>query len=81
MRATQDLLRRRLYLTRTRAALLTHVQQTNSQYHLPEIGPKIASKANREGVAARFSQPPVPKSMEADLGLIGSDDHVLSDLE
>ena len=29
MRATRDLLRRRLHLTRKRAELLTHVQQTN----------------------------------------------------
>jgi transposase len=46
MRATRDLLRRRMYLTRKRAELLTHVQNTNSQYNLPEIGKKIAYKAN-----------------------------------
>src|SRR5215813_3355672 len=49
MRATRDLLRRRLHLTRKRAALLAHVQNTNSQYNLPEIGKKIAYKANRDG--------------------------------
>jgi transposase len=42
MRATRDLLRRRIYLMRKRAELLTHVQNTNSQYDLPEIGKKIA---------------------------------------
>jgi hypothetical protein len=31
MRATRDLLRRRMALVRKRAELLTHVQQTNSQ--------------------------------------------------
>src|SRR5919108_969357 len=41
-RATRDLLRRRLPLTRQRAALLAHIQQTNSQYNLPEIGQQIA---------------------------------------
>jgi transposase len=35
MRATRDLLRRRLHLARKRAELLAHVQQTNRQYHLP----------------------------------------------
>jgi transposase len=45
MRATRDLLRRRLHLMRQRAELLAHVQQTNSQYTLPEIGKKIAYKA------------------------------------
>jgi transposase len=38
MRATRDLLRRRTHLMRKRAELLAHVQHTNSQYHLPDIG-------------------------------------------
>jgi hypothetical protein len=42
MRATRDLLRRRLHCMRTRAALLTHGQQTNSQHNLPAMGQKLA---------------------------------------
>jgi transposase len=42
MRATRDLLRRRMPLMRTRAALLSPVHNTTSQYTLPEIGKKIA---------------------------------------
>ena len=42
MRATRDLLRRRMHLAHKRAALLAHVQHTNSQYNLPAIGKKIA---------------------------------------
>jgi hypothetical protein len=34
MRATRDLLRRRMHLMRKRAALLTQVQNTNAQYNL-----------------------------------------------
>ena len=56
-RATRDLLRWRMYLMRQRADLLSHVQNTNSQYHLPELGKKIAYKANREGVAEHFPDP------------------------
>jgi transposase len=81
MRATRDLLRRRLYLTRKRAELLTHVQNTNSQYNLPEIGKKIAYKANRDGVAERFPDPAVQKSIEVDLALLGYYDEILRDLE
>ena len=81
MRATRDLLRRRLYLTRKRAELLTHVQNTNSQYNLPEIGKKIAYKANRDGVAERFPDPAMRKSIEVDLALLGSYDVRLRDLE
>jgi transposase len=81
MRATRDLLRRRMYLTRKRAELLTHVQNTNHQYNLPEIGKKIAYKANRDGVAERFPEPAVQKSIEVDLALIGYYDNLLRDLE
>ena len=55
---------------RKRAELLAHVQQTNSQYNLPEIGKKIAYKANREGVAERFDDPAVQKTLAVDLELI-----------
>ena len=81
MRATRDLLRRRIHLTRKRAELLTHVQQTNSQYNLPEIGKKIAYKTNRAGVAERFADPAVQKSVEVDLALIDYYDQLLRDLE
>jgi len=81
MRATRDLLRRRLHLTRKRAELLAHIQNTNSQYNLPEIGKKLAYKANREGVVERFSDPAVQKSVEVDLALIGYYDQLLSDVE
>jgi transposase len=81
MRATRDLLRRRMHLMRNRAELSTHVQQTNSQYNLPEIGKKIAYKANRDGVAERFPDPAVQKSIEVDLALIGHYDALLQDLE
>jgi transposase len=81
MRATRDLLQRRKHLMRTRADLLAHVQNTNSQYNMPEIGKKIAYKANRPGVAERFPDPAVQKSIAVDLALIDSYDRLLSDLE
>ena len=81
MRATRDLLRRRLHLTRKRAELLAHIQNTNSQYNLPEIGKKLAYKANRDGVVERFSDPAVQKSVEVDLALLGCYDPLLSDVE
>src|SRR6266545_5878893 len=81
MRATRDLLRRRMYLTRKRAELLAHIQNTNSQYNLPEIGKKLAYKANRDGVAERFPDPAVQKSVEVDLALMDYYDQLLSDVE
>jgi transposase len=81
MRATRDLLRRRMPLVRKRAELLAHIQQTNSQYNLPEIGKQLASKANRAGVAERFPEPAVQKSMALDLTLIDAYDRLVTDLE
>src|SRR2546426_3966754 len=81
MRATRDLLRRRMHLTHKRAELLAHVQNTNSQYNLPAIGKKIAYKANRDGVAERFADPAVQKSIEVDLALITYYDELLGNVE
>jgi transposase len=81
MRATRDLLRRRMHLMRHRASLLAHIQNTNSQYNLPQLGKKLAYKANREGVAERFPDPAVQKSIEVGLTLIGAYDRLLTELE
>src|SRR5213083_1804082 len=54
LRATRDLLRRRLHLVRKRGQLLAHIQMTNQAYNLPAFGKRIAYPANREGVADHF---------------------------
>jgi len=81
MRATRDRLRRRMPLMRQRAELLGPIHNTPSQYHLPEMGQKIAYKANRDGVAERLVDPAVQKSIEVDLALIDHDDRLLRDME
>jgi transposase len=81
MRATRDLLRRRRHLVRKRAELLAHIQNTNSQYNLPEIGKKLAYKANREGVEEHFPDPSVRKSIEVDVSLIDHYDQLLGEVE
>jgi transposase len=45
MQATRDLLRRGMHLMHKRAELLAHIHHTNSQYNLPEIGTKLADRA------------------------------------
>jgi transposase len=81
MRATRDLLRRRLHLTRHRAELLTHVQQTNWQDNLPAIGTPLADQANRDGVAERFPAPVVQQSVDVDLALMDADAQLRSEGE
>jgi transposase len=80
MRSTRDLLRRRMLMMRRRAELLAHIQLTNQQYNLPDIGKKIAYRSNREGVAERFD-PSVQSNVAFDLKLIGVYDDVLNELE
>jgi transposase len=80
MRATRDLLRRRCHLMRKRAELLAHIQNTNSQYNLPEFGKKLAYKANREGVEEHFPEPSVRKTIELEVALIDHYDKLLGEV-
>jgi hypothetical protein len=66
---------------RQRAARLAHVQHTHRPYHLPEIDTKLAYNANRTGVAERFDEAAVHKTIAVDLALITSDDARRKDLE
>jgi len=81
MRSTRDLLRRRMHLMHKRSELLTHIQNTNSQYCLPQFGKKIAYKKNRQGVAEHFADSSVRKSIEMDLSLIDHYDKLLTEVE
>ena len=81
MRATRDLLRRRLHLVRKRGQLLAHIQMTSHQYNLPPLGKRIAYPANREGVAEHFEERAVRKSIAVDLALLERYDALLHDLE
>jgi transposase len=81
MRATRDLLRRRCHFMRKRAELLTHIQNTASQYLLPTFGKKLAYKANRTDVAEQFADPAVRKSIDTNLALLDHYDRLLTDLE
>ena len=81
MRATRDLLRRRLHFRRKRSELLAHIQNTNSQYNLPDIEKKLTYASNRAGVVERFNDPSVHKSVQVDLELLAYYDQLLRDVE
>jgi transposase len=81
MRGTRDLMRRRMHLMRKRSELLAHIHNTNSQYNLPEIKKNLRYAFNREGIAVRFSDASVQKSIELDLNLIDFYDKQLSKVE
>jgi transposase len=83
MRETRDLLRRRTYLVRQRAALFTHLQILNSQYNLPPFPKKLSFAANRQelDIPRRFADPSVGKSAAANLAVIDCLDGQIADLE
>ena len=83
MRETRDLLRRRTYLMRKRADLLTHLQILNAQYNLTPFPKKLSFAANREEmkIPQQFSDVSVQKSAAADLAVIDRLDEVIGDLE
>jgi transposase len=81
MRATRDLLRRRLHLVRKRGQLLAHIQMTSHQYNLPPLGKRIAYPSNREGVVEHFEDRVVKKSIAVDLALLERYDALINDLE
>ena len=81
MRSTRDLLRRRMQMMHQRAQLLAHVQNTNHQYNLPDIGKKISYRGNREGVAERFPDASARSNVAFDLKRIGFYDGLLNEIE
>jgi transposase len=80
MRATRDVLRRRMHRRRKRAERLAHVQHTNRPYPLPGRGQTSVYKANRDGIAARFPDPAVQKRIAVDLARIGHYDPLVNDV-
>ena len=79
MQATRDLRRRRMPRMRQRAALLAHLPHPNSPSQLPAIGKQLASKGHRDGVAARFLAPAVPKRGEVALARMDHDERLRHD--
>ena len=81
MRSTRDLLRRRLHFVRKRAELLTHIQNTLTQYNLPRPSGRLTCPANRQGLPEFFDDPAIRATIEADLSLIDHYDGLIPELE
>jgi transposase len=81
MRATRDLLRRRMKLMRLRGQALAHVTNTFTQYNLPAPQKRLNSRTNRLGVAERFHDQSVQCAVRCDLALADHLDEQLRDIE
>ncbi len=67
MRATRDLLRRRMHLMRKRAELLAHIHNTNTQYNNTPIAKNLRYKQNRTLLDNRFDDESAQKSIDLDI--------------
>jgi len=81
MRATRDLLRRRMHLSRQRAHLIAHIQNTVHQYNLPALGVRLGKPSEREGVVEQFPDGDTRRMVQLDMDLINYYDQQLSKLE
>jgi transposase len=81
MRATRDLLRRRMQLVRLRAEQLAHVTNTFTQYNLSAPEKRLSFHANRVGIAERFTDESVQRSVRVDLTLAEHLDEQLRGVE
>lgn len=82
MRATRDLMRRRIHFVRKRAELLGHIQNTASQYNLPALG-TLSRAHHRRGkdIVGHFPDPVVGLMVEADLTLVDHYDPLIKELD
>ena len=81
MRATRDVMRRRLHFVRQRGSLLAHIQMTHHQYNLDSPGKRISYRSNRDGLGEVFEDASVRDSIAADLALIDHYEVVIGELE
>jgi len=83
MRATRDMFRRRIYFVRRRADLLSHIQNTNTQYHFDSIKKGIMSltESYKSELLERFSDPVLKLMISTDINIIDSLTHQISKIE
>jgi len=81
MRATRDLLRRRLFFARKRGELLAHIQNTNTQYNLPALEERADKTKDRGAIIEHFDDETVQISIASDVALLDSYDQVIRDME
>ena len=81
MRATRDVLRRRLFFVRDRGGVYTHIQNTITQYNLEPFEGRIDQAKNRVGLLEHFEDEAVQMSVAADTALLDCYDETIDELE
>ena len=81
MRATRDLLRRRMKLVRHGANMKAHVANTTSQYNLPPNKVNLKNVCAREQLRSTFPDPVVQRNIDFDMSMLEHYAKELSKLE
>lgn len=81
MRATRDLLRRRLLFVRRRSELFAHIRIVFHQLNLPAPADRLREPRNRAGLLEAIGDPTVRANIEADLALAERLDEIIRSLE
>jgi transposase len=81
LRATRDLLRRRLFFVRRRSELLAHLQMSQTQYNLERSPARLDRALNRAGLAERFPVGSMRTSIAADCAMLDALDGLVASLE
>lgn len=81
MRATRDVLRRRMFFVRKRAELMAHIQNTIIQYNLPPLEDRIDHARKRLDLLEHFEDEDVQMSMAANMAMLDGYDATISELE
>lgn len=81
MRATRDLLRRRMKIVRHGADLKAHIVNTTSQYNLPVNKVNLKNTPAREHLKSIFPEPSVQKNINLDLDILDCYAEQLSKVE
>jgi transposase len=81
MRATRDLLRRRMFFKHKRSELLAHIENTRHQYLMPVFEKNISFKKNRDGIAERFGNPSTQMSVQTNLDILAVYDEKIREIE
>jgi transposase len=70
-----------MFFMHKRSELLSHIQNTKSQYNLPDFEKSIARKRNRKGIIEIFPDDSVQKSIEINLNMLGHYESLLNEVE
>ncbi len=82
MRSTRDLMRRRNLFVRKRAELLSHIQNTTSQYNLEPLGTISRPHHRRDkAIDSWFPDPVLQLMIDTDLKLIDHYDPIIKELD